>query len=110
MSKRITLERHIQHEWISIKGVVFSMSTTSIDWVTWTNAYTMGIREANHPLPVIPLQVVWPSDGHLGCVYIDDLRYGEDDPHMVRAWDFWVGKGVVYYWDQNGDRYEASID
>lgn len=55
--------------------------------------YTRGRCKPHYPVPAIPLQVVWPdTDGCIGykdMIYIDTLQYGEDDPYMVCAWDFW---------------------
>lgn len=33
-------------------GVLFHLTTHSVDATTWAIAYTKGIREPNHPLPV----------------------------------------------------------
>jgi hypothetical protein len=70
------------------------------DHLAWRLAYIRGYREPRYPVPAIPLLTVWPSDGYLGCVYIDDLSNGEDDPMMVRGWDFWEGKSMLYWWSE----------
>lgn len=53
----------------------------------------------NYPVPAIPLQVVWPDKmnyvGYADMIYIDSLQYGEDDPQMVCAWDFWQGGNAI---------------
>lgn len=83
-------------EVIKVGDTSFNLMTASVDATTWRLMYHRGIREANHPVPAIPVNVVW--NGYPDVLYIDDLRYGEDDPQMVRLWDFYKGGRIHSYW------------
>lgn len=86
---------------IAYKGTLkftFILSSNAVDDVTWGQAYRKGIREPRFPVPVIPLQVVWPDDlnsfGYKDMIYIDDIGH-RDDPVMVCAWDFYEGPNRI---------------
>ena len=59
--------------------------------------YAMCMSAPRYPVPAIPLLIGGlDHDGYPGMLYVDDMRFGEDDPQMIAVWDFW---------DQNSPEY-----
>lgn len=56
--------------------------------------YTLGLEDANYPMPAIRLQVVWPDVGYANMIYIDAIT-DHDDRVMVCAWDFHLGRSRI---------------
>jgi hypothetical protein len=52
-------------------------------------SYACGWSPPNYPVPAIPLNVVMYSDVYIGCMYIERLNYGEDNPVIVYFYDSW---------------------
>lgn len=76
--------------------------TKATCWATDTRLpqYMLGKVAPHYPVPMIPLNVVWPDDsmtyGYKGMLFIEDIAV-PDDPTIVCCWDFYPGPDDPWY-------------